>query len=71
MKLIYKREVTEWNSSEYPVPNHTYIFNEDKQCVGYVPLGDNKARFFNEPSKLFSAYRRKFVKVMEVDVEDV
>ena len=46
-------------------PNHTYIFNEKNQNVGYIIKGTKKEIFYKKPSKLFSKARRKFVEVKQ------
>ena len=33
----YLKEITDWG--EQKVPNHTYIFNEKNQNVGYIKTG--------------------------------
>ena len=54
----YLKEVTEWEDS---TPNHTYIFNEKNQNIGYIIAGTKMEIFYKKPSALFSKARRKFV----------
>ena len=37
MALTYLKEITDWG--EHKVKNHTYIFNEKGQNVGYIKTG--------------------------------
>jgi hypothetical protein len=60
--LTYLKEITVWEDN---TPNHTYIFNEKNQNVGYIIKGTKKEIFYKKPSKLFSKARRKFVKVKQ------
>ena len=57
----YLKEITDW--SPYKVKNHTYIFNEKGQNVGYIKTGTKEEIFYKKPSKLFSKARRKFIKL--------
>ena len=59
----YLKEITDWSDSGCNVPNHTYIFNEKKQNVGYIKTGTKEELFYKTPSKLFSKSRRKFIKL--------
>jgi len=57
----YLKEITDWG--EHKVKNHTYIFNEKGQNVGYIKTGTKEELFYKKPSKLFSKSRRKFIKL--------
>ncbi len=57
----YLKEITDW--SPYKVKNHTYIFDEKGQNVGYIISGTKEELFYKKPSKLFSKSRRKFIKL--------
>ena len=61
MSLTYLKEITDWGAQK--VPNHTYIFNEQNQNVGYIKTGTKEEIFYGKPSKLFSKSRRKFIKL--------
>ena len=63
MSYTYLKEITDWSDSGCNVPNHTYIFNEKNQNVGYIITGTKEEIFFKKPSKLFSKARRKFIKL--------
>ena len=58
--LTYLKEITVWEDN---TPNHTYIFNEKNQNVGYIITGTKEELFYKKPSKLFSKARRKFIKL--------
>ena len=57
----YLKEITDWSDSGCNVPNHTYIFNEKNQNVGYIKTGTTESIFYAKPSTLFSKSRRKFI----------
>lgn len=61
MSYTYLKEITDWG--DLNVKNHTYIFNEKNQNVGYIKTGTTEELFYKTPSKLFSKARRKFVKL--------
>ena len=61
MALTYLKESTD--GGEHKVKNHTYIFNEKGQNVGYIKTGTKEELFYKTPSKLFSKSRRKFIKL--------
>ena len=61
MSYTYLKEITDWG--EYKVKNHTYIFNDKKQCIGYIKTGTKEELMFKNPSKLFSKRGRKFIKL--------
>lgn len=56
----YLKEITKW---EDDTPNHTYIFNEKNQNIGYIKTGTTEELFYNKPSTQFSKSRRKFIKL--------
>ena len=60
MVLKYLKEITEWNDS---TPNHTYIFDEKDQNVGYIKDGTCQKIMYKNPLKGFSKSRRKFVEI--------
>ena len=43
MALTYLKEITDWG--EHKVKNHTYIFNEKGQNVGYIKTGTKEELF--------------------------
>lgn len=55
--MKYLKETTDWSNVEYRVPNHTYIFDQDR-CVGYIVNGEVK--MFDQPLKRFARKGRQF-----------
>ena len=60
--MKYLKEITKWSESPN-TPNHTYIFNEKNENVGYVKTGTIQEIYYSKPSKQFSKSRRKFVQL--------
>lgn len=58
----YFKEITKWDKCEYPVKNHTYIF-QDSKCVGYIKTGTKEEIIFSKPSRQFVKSYRKFVEI--------
>ena len=58
----YLKEITKWSESP-ETPNHTYIFNENDENVGYIKTGTTEEIYFSKPFKQFSKSRRKFVQL--------
>ena len=61
----YYKEITDWSDTGINVKNHTYIFNDKKQCIGYIKTGTKEELMFKNPSKLFSKRGRKFIKLSD------
>jgi|TARA_R110000744_G_scaffold333497_1_gene438902 hypothetical protein len=59
MANTYLKEITDWGT--YSCKNHTYIFNEKSQNIGYIKTGTKEEIIFKSPMKQFSKTRRKFV----------
>lgn len=60
--MKFLKEITNWTESP-STPNHTYIFNDTGQNVGYIKQGTSEQIMFTKPMKQFSKSRRKFVEV--------
>ena len=60
--MKYLKEITPWPKAP-ETPNHTYIFNENDENVGYIMTGTTEEIYFSKPSKQFSKSRRKFVQL--------
>ena len=60
--MKYLKEITPWPKAP-DTPNHTYIFNEKDENVGYIKTGTTEEIYFSKPSKQFSKSRRKFVQL--------
>ena len=69
MKTFLKEITNDWKT-EYKVPNHTYIF-ENNACVGYIVEGTTKQKFFDTPMKQFSKSNRKFKKLTKKEVAEL
>ena len=59
----YLKEITVWDKCDFNVPNHTYIFNDKQQNIGYIKTGTTKEIMYPKPSVGFSKARRKFIKL--------
>ena len=56
-----EQEITVWPDGEDF--NHSYLFDNRKRCVGYIPKGTKEVRMFVKPSNKFSRSHRRFKKV--------
>jgi hypothetical protein len=64
MKIL--KEITEWNETEYTVPNHTYAINDAGKMAAYRKTGTKDWIVFSKP-RMFDRTRRKFI-TLEKDV---
>jgi len=64
--LNYYQEVTDKWTTDYRVPLHTYIFDEKKRLVGYIPEGTTTEKWLSKPSSQWSGNRRKFIKIKSI-----
>ena len=55
------QEVTIWKS-EFPVPNHVYLLDNNDNIIAYIKQGDNVINQLKSNIKLNKRYR-KFIKV--------
>jgi len=62
MVLKYLKEITQWTDAPN-TPNHTYIFDEDNACIGFIPTGTKKEIIFTQPIRNFAKARRRFVEL--------
>ena len=62
MSISAYKEVTEWNESEYVVPNHTYLFDGKSNILAYAKASNDELVILHKPLPL-DTRRRKFVKV--------
>ena len=60
--MKYLKEITKWSESPNTL-NHTYIFNENDENVGYIKTGTTEEIYLSKPFKRFSKSRRKFVQL--------
>jgi hypothetical protein len=56
------KEVTEWDNSEFVVPNHTYLFDGKSNILAYAKASSDELVILHKPLPLDNR-RRKFVKV--------
>ena len=68
MSISAYKEVTEWDNSEFVVPNHTYLFDGKSNILAYAIEGTNEITVFKKPLKV-STTRRKFEKVKHTGLE--
>ena len=47
--MKYLKEITKWSESP-ETPNHTYIFNENDENVGYIKTGTTEEIYFSNRS---------------------
>ena len=62
MSISAYKEVTEWNESEYVVPNHTYLFDGKSNILAYAKASNDELVILHKPLPI-DARRRKFIKV--------
>ena len=56
------KEVTEWDYSEFVVPNHVYLFDGKSNIMAYAKASNNEMVVLEKPLAL-DTRRRKFEKV--------
>lgn len=66
---VYK-EVTEWDKSEFQVPNHIYLFDGKSNAIAYAAFGSGEVMRFKKPLRI-DTRRRKFVKVKHYALEAI
>jgi hypothetical protein len=60
--MNYLKEITVWDKvTDYTVPNHTYMVDDNGHLAGYIKTGTKEEIIFKKPIKNFSKSRRKFV----------
>lgn len=62
MSISAYKEITEWDNSEFVVPNHTYLFDGKSNILAYARESDGEIKVFSKPMPM-DTRRRKFVKV--------
>lgn len=62
MGISAYKEVTEWDNSEFKVPNHTYLFDGKSNILAYAKASNDELVILHKPLPLDNR-RRKFVKV--------
>ena len=62
MGISAYKEVTEWDNSEFVVPNHTYLFDGKSNILAYAKASNDEMVILHKPLPI-DTRRRKFVKV--------
>jgi len=62
MSISAYKEVTEWDNSEFVVPNHTYLFDGKSNILAYAKASNDELVILHKPLPL-DTRRRKFIKV--------
>ena len=62
MGISAYKEMTEWDKSEFVVPNHTYLFDGKSNILAYAKASNDELVILHKPLPL-DTRRRKFVKV--------
>jgi hypothetical protein len=62
MSISAYKEITEWDNSEFKVPNHTYLFDGKSNILAYAKESNGEVVILKNPLKL-DTRRRKFEKI--------
>jgi hypothetical protein len=62
MGISAYKEVTEWDNSEFVVPNHIYLFDGKSNILAYAKESSDEVTIFKKPMPM-DTRRRKFEKV--------
>ena len=62
MGISAYKEITEWDNSEFVVPNHTYLFDGKSNILAYAKASNDELVILHKPLAI-DTRRRKFVKV--------
>ena len=62
MGISAYKEVTEWDNSEFVVPNHTYLFDGKSNILAYAKASNDELVILHKPLPI-DTRRRKFIKV--------
>ena len=62
MGISAYKEVTEWDNSEFVVPNHTYLFDGKSNILAYAKASNDELVILHKPLPM-DTRRRKFIKV--------
>jgi len=68
MGISAYKEVTEWDNSEFVVPNHTYLFDGKSNILAYAKASNNEMVILHKPLPL-DTRRRKFIKVKHKELD--
>ena len=70
MSVSAYKEVTEWDKSEFRVPNHIYLFDGKSNAIAYAKEGSGEVIKFKEPLRI-DTRRRKFEKVKHAALDAI
>jgi hypothetical protein len=62
MGISAYKEVTEWDNSEFVVPNHIYLFDGKSNILAYAKASNDELVILHKPLPM-DTRRRKFIKV--------
>ena len=62
MGISAYKEITEWDNSEFVVPNHTYLFDGKSNILAYAKASNDELVILHKPLPM-DTRRRKFIKV--------
>jgi hypothetical protein len=62
MGISAYKEITEWDNSEFVVPNHTYLFDGKSNILAYAKASNGELVILHKPLPV-DTRRRKFIKV--------
>ena len=51
--IIIHKEITDWSDAGCNVKNHTYIFNDKNENVGYIITGTKEEIFYKKIQNFF------------------
>jgi hypothetical protein len=62
MGISAYKEITEWDNSEFKVPNHVYLFDGKSNILAYAKASNDELVILHKPLPM-DTRRRKFIKV--------
>ena len=62
MSISAYKEITEWDNSEFVVPNHVYLFDGKSNILAYAKASNDELVILHKPLPI-DTRRRKFIKV--------
>jgi hypothetical protein len=62
MGISAYKEITEWDNSEFVVPNHVYLFDGKSNILAYAKASNDELVILHKPLPM-DTRRRKFIKV--------
>jgi hypothetical protein len=68
MGISAYKEVTEWDNSEFVVPNHTYLFDGKSNILAYAKASNGEVVILHKPLPM-DTRKRKFIKVKHKELD--